>query len=157
MLSSYGYFCTITLTQHRWFLCQQLKKHTLLSQHFKVSPMTPPRNTQWITWPKMEPFWFVLAVALAASSLGPKGFFALIFALLAFIIGGLLVLFGVCFARSNYSFLNLIKNWSKQSWNWFRGPYMSSEKLKRNEADVQDLGIMWDSASLTGKLEPNIT
>ena len=120
MLSSSGYFCTITLTQHRWFLCQQLKKHTLLSQHFKVSPMTPPRNTQWITWPKMEPFWFVLAVALAASSLGPKGFFALIFALLAFIIGGLLVLFGVCFARNNYSILKqhltqtpIYKSWIK--------------------------------------------
>ena len=99
----------------------------------------------------MEPFWFVLAVALAATSLGTKGFLALIFALIAFIVGGLILLFGVSFARSSKSILSLIKGWSRQSWNWFRGPYMSSEKLKRNEADIQDLRLMWESASLTGE------
>ena len=99
----------------------------------------------------MEPFWFVLAVALAATSLGTKGFLALIFALIAFIVGGLILLFGVSFARNSKSILSLIKGWSRQSWNWFRGPYMSSEKLKRNEADIQDLRLMWESASLTGE------
>ena len=99
----------------------------------------------------MEPFWFVLALALAASSLGTKGFLALIFALFAFIIGGLIVLFGVSFAKSNSTILSLIKGWSRQSWSWFRGPYVSSEKVKRNEADVHNLRLMWDSQSLTGE------
>ena len=90
-------------------------------------------------------------IILVSLSLGTKGFLALIFALFAFIIGAFILLWGVSFARSNKSVLSYIKGWSRQSWNWYRGPYMSTEKLKRNEADIQDLNMMWDATSLTGK------
>lgn len=98
----------------------------------------------------MEPLWFFLALGLAGASIGAKGLLGLTFALLAFLVGGFVMLVGVTLARNNLTIQHLLRVLSRQSWSWFRGPFANSERLKRNEADAQDRKIMWDSASLTG-------
>ncbi len=99
----------------------------------------------------MEPFWFILAVALAATSMGAKGLLGLIFALIALVIGALMMMIGVGFSRNNHPGQLFVRNMARQSWTWFRSPYVSNERLKRNEADAQAKRLTWDSASLTGR------
>ena len=99
----------------------------------------------------MEPFWLVLAVALAAGSLGIKGLFSLVFAMIIFLIGSLIMVLGVSFAKSNISIFNNVKGLSRQAWSFFRGAFVVSDKLKKNESDVQELRLRWEAAPLTGK------
>lgn len=98
----------------------------------------------------MEPFWLVLALALAGASMGAKGLISLIIALIIFLLGALLIILGVSFARHNSTAQHFIRNVARQSWSWFRSPFVSNEKLKRNESHAQERRMIWESASLTG-------
>ena len=96
-------------------------------------------------------FWIVLGVALLASSLGLKGLIGLVLAAIAFIIGSLVMILGLSFSRQNLPLTDYLHGKSRQSWNWFKGPMVSNEKVMKNEADATDKIMMWEQTSLTGK------
>ena len=98
-------------------------------------------------------FWIVLGVALLASSLGLKGLIGLVLAAIAFIIGSLVMILGLSFSRQNLPLTDYLHGKSRQSWNWFKGPMVSNEKVMKNEADATDKIIMWEQTSLTGKVK----
>ena len=98
----------------------------------------------------MEPFWFILAFILAAASLGINGLINLSFAFIAFTLGSLTIILGVCFSRSIFNQVASICEFSKQTWSWFRGPIVPKDVIRKNIHDANELRMFWESASLTG-------
>ena len=98
----------------------------------------------------MEPHWIALALALLAGSLGFKGLMGLILAVMAFILGALVMILGLSFSRQNQFLTDFLVGKTRQSWSWFKGPKISNEKVMKNEMDANDKTLMWESTSLTG-------
>ena len=99
----------------------------------------------------MEPHWIALALALLAASLGLKGLISLGLAIIAFILGALAIVLGICFSRQNRNLTEFLYGNSRQAWQWFKGPMVSNEKVLKNDMDANDKILTWESTSLTGQ------